>query len=237
MSVPETAAARDSGVDSPPRGSGAGVPPLTLDHLVWAGPSLADLVAEFERLTGVVPAPGGVHPTGTANALVAFTVAGARGPHYLELIGPDPARAGGGPVMTFGIDRLTGPRLATFAVHPDDIEATVSRARAGGYDPGDVRPLSRTKPDGTVLAWRLTRPAEQAPSPVLPFLIDWGATEQPGVGELPSVELVSLRGEHPDPDSVARVLGLLGVDLDVGRADEPALVAVVRGADGEAELR
>ena len=54
--------------------------PAELDHVVIAGPHLGDLVDWFAARTGVVATPGGVHPTGTANALVAFTVDGRRGP-------------------------------------------------------------------------------------------------------------------------------------------------------------
>ena len=46
--------------------------PTLLDHIVIAGPDLQDLVDWFAERTGVVAAPGGAHPTGTANALVAL---------------------------------------------------------------------------------------------------------------------------------------------------------------------
>ncbi|MBZ2197816.1 VOC family protein [Occultella gossypii] len=210
--------------------------PAILDHLVLAGPSLAELVSWFTEATGVEPVPGGTHPTGTANALVAFTVAGRRGPHYLELIGPDPDRTTTGPVTTFGIDERDAPGLATFAVHPDDIEETVARAASGGHDTGAIRPLSRTKPDGEVLSWRLTRVLEGRPDPVLPFLIDWGTTRNPGQGDLPTVELEAMRGRHPDAARARQVLDLLGVDLAVDAGEEPALTAVVRGAHGDLEL-
>ena len=52
--------------------------PTLLDHIVIAGPSLEELVDWFRDLTGVTAAPGGTHPVGTANALVALTVAGQR---------------------------------------------------------------------------------------------------------------------------------------------------------------
>src|SRR5699024_8908953 len=64
--------------------------PAQLDHVILAGPDLPEAISAVEQLTGVRAAPGGKHPTGTANALIAFTVGGRRVPHYLELIGPDP---------------------------------------------------------------------------------------------------------------------------------------------------
>jgi hypothetical protein len=37
-----------------------------------------------------------------------------------------------------------------------DIDAAVARARARGYDPGEVAGLQRATPTGAVLRWRLT---------------------------------------------------------------------------------
>jgi hypothetical protein len=210
--------------------------PSPLDHLVLAGPDLAALVAGFEERTGVRAVPGGRHPTGTANHLVALTVAGARGPQYLEIIGPDPDVEHPGPVTTFGIDRLTAPRLATFAVRPADLDATIAAARAAGHDPGDPWDLSRRTPAGVLLEWRLTRGAAQGP--VAPFLIDWGGTAHPGEDPgLDALELVDLRGEHPDPQAATAALAALGVALPVERAAAPALVATLRGPQGDLELR
>ncbi len=183
--------------------------PSLLDHVVIAGPDLAALVDWFADRTGVTAAPGGVHPRGTANALIAFTVAGARGPHYLELIGPDPAART--PPDTFGIADLDGPRIVTYAVHPAGIDAVVATARAAGYDPGDVTDLSRTTPDGTVLRWRLARGDESRPD--VPFLIDWGGdTPHPGLSDLPTLELSSWQRIEPDPERTNLAVRALGLD-------------------------
>ena len=203
--------------------------PALLDHVVIAGPDLAALVAWFHDLTGVAAEPGGVHPTGTANALVAFTVDGARGPRYLELIGPDPARDAGVEPTRFGIDRLTAPRVVTYAIHPDGIERVAADARARGEDPGPVADLSRRTPDGTLLRWRLTHPRGDRPD--VPFLIDWGSTPNPGTTIGPAVELVSFtqRAEDAAATSAARdALGLPPGSL-------AALGAGGAGEDGDAD--
>lgn len=69
--------------------------PAELDHVIYAGPDLPEAIDAVERLTGVRAAPGGTHPTGTANALIAFTVGGRRVPHYLgaALLSPGLARS------------------------------------------------------------------------------------------------------------------------------------------------
>lgn len=212
--------------------------PRTLDHLVYAVPDLDSGAADFAERTGVTPARGGAHPVGSANFLVALTADGRRAPYYLEIVGPDPQREDPRPVRVFGLAELDRPHLATFAVRVEDELATaVERARAVGHDPGDVDPWSRTTPDGTVLRWLLAkREPETYPAPV-PFLIDWGQTPQPGLGDLPTLELLALRAEHPDPDSLAPALTALGVELDLKPGPKPLLEADLRGPRGEFVLR
>ncbi|WP_284249716.1 VOC family protein [Litorihabitans aurantiacus] len=212
--------------------------PADLDHVVYAGPDLAEAVDAVERFTGVRAAPGGVHPTGTANALIAFTVDGERVPHYLEVIGPDPdGDRPASEIATFAIRERTVPAVATFAVHPADIEATAERAAAAGVDLGGIRPLSRRTPSGELLQWRLTRGEPDRRDLTVPFLIDWGTTPQPGLGDLPTLELLALRVEHPDPEALAATYAVLGVATEVVRAEAFAIVATVQGPDGPVELR
>lgn len=207
--------------------------PTELDHVVIAGPHLGALIDWFAERTGVVAVPGGVHPTGTANALVAFTVNGRRGPHYLELIGPDPAAAG--PPEAFGIAELSEPVVRTYSVHPAGIDEVVARAAAAGYDPGAVVGLSRRTPDGTVLAWRLTKGHESRRD--LPFLIDWGPTTHPGFGDLPTIELVSFERVEPDPAAVRAALDAYGLAAgalaEIVPGDAAAFRLAVRTSDGD----
>ncbi|GAA2206724.1 VOC family protein [Nonomuraea monospora] len=203
-------------------------PPL--DHLVYAVPDLAAGVEEFARRTGVRPVPGGSHPGGTANHLVRF------GPgSYLEIIGPDPA-AEARP-RAFGLESLTAPRLAAWAVRPQDLDKAVWQAREQGYDPGDAQPLSRRTPAGELLEWRLTRRDDPAAVRPVPFLIDWGGTPHPAAADLPLVSLTSFSAVHPDPDALRRDLSALGVRLDVSRGPEAALRAVLGTPHGHVTLR
>lgn len=212
--------------------------PAELDHVIYAGPDLPEAIDAVERLTGVRAAPGGTHPTGTANALIAFTVGGRRVPHYLEVIGPDPDGATpASEIATFGIEDRSEPAVATFAIHPADFDGTAQRAAAAGVSLGEVRPLSRRTPAGELLQWRLTRGASRDPDPAVPFLIDWGSTAQPGLGEIPTVELLSLRIEHPDPAVLAGKYGVLGLAVELVPASQVAIVATLAGPDGPVELR
>jgi hypothetical protein len=194
-----------------------------IDHLVYATPDLAVV----DRL-GISLSPGGPHlGLGTRNHLASLGV-GA----YLEVIGPDPEQPAPAGPRLFGIDELDEPRLVAWAARVSDISSAVSRAKAHGYDPGPVTPMSRRRPDGALLEWQLTPPGPG----LLPFLIDWGSTPHPAEAAVRGAELVSFTGSHPDPDSIHKGLSALGVELTV-EVGEPALRAVIRTPAGEVILR
>ena len=204
-----------------------------LDHLVFATDDLETAVATFAAATGVEPVPGGRHEgRGTRNYLVAF------GPtSYLEIIGPDleqpPVEPGNAP---FGLDGLRGSKLATWAVHPDDLESSVTAARAAGANLGDIRPMTRKTPAGELLSWRL---ASVHPAPfdgIVPFLIDWGTTRHPAASRLPRVDLLTFTATHPDPAAVTTALNALDVTLPI-TPGAPALSAAVAGPSGTYHLR
>ncbi|MFF8480582.1 VOC family protein [Streptomyces antibioticus] len=186
--------------------------PAHLDHIVLATPDLAATVAEFARRTGVVPAPGGVHiGFGTRNCLV-----GLGGGAYLEILGPDPEQSAPAGPRPFGVDGLDSARTITWAISPSDIDATVATVRVHGYDPGDVREMSRRRPDGTLLEWRLTDGGTPHPSGLVPFLIDWADAVHPSASDLPLTPLLELTATAPDPEEVRPVLSALGTDLVIG---------------------
>ncbi|MFF4591265.1 VOC family protein [Streptomyces sp. NPDC001388] len=185
--------------------------PARLDHIVLATPDLAATVAEFTRRTGVVPAPGGAHVGhGTRNHLV-----GLGGRAYLEILGPDPEQPEPTGPRPFGVDGLDAPRTITWAISPQDLDATVAGARAQGYDPGDVRDMSRRRPDGTLLRWRLTDGGSPHPSGLVPFLIDWGTTPHPSASGLPVTPLREMTATAPDPDEIRPLLAALGTGLSL----------------------
>lgn len=205
-----------------------------IDHLVYATRDLDAALDDLERKLGVRAAPGGKHTGGgTHNALLSFGD-GA----YLEIIGPDPEQE---PPkdrpMAFGIDKLTAPRLVTWAAKAPTIAARVARAREEGYDPGTPTGMSRLRPDGVRLAWILTRAPEPAGDGLVPFLIDWGDTPHPSDSAPGGSRLIALRAEHPQPEVVRKALAALGEDLEVQDGPVPALIAIIEGPNGRLELR
>lgn len=204
---------------------------LPVDHLVFATPDVPGSVEHLAALLGARPVPGGRHVgMGTYNHLLSL----GDGP-YLEVIGPDPDQpdpSGGRP---FGLDALRSGRLVGFAVKCGDLPAAVANARAAGYDPGDEHEMSRATPDGGLLQWKLTLGGSF--DGLVPFLIDWMGSPHPSATTPGGATLVGLRGEHPEPVAVQRALDALSVELDVARADAPALIATLDTPKGPVELR
>lgn len=159
---------------------------LALDHLVYAVPHFADGVAQMNKRLGVTATPGGQHlGLGTRNALVNIGN-GA----YLEIVGPDPEQPPPENGYFFNVDRLAQAGLVAWAVKTSDISATVEQAKRLGYDCGSIIDMSRQKPDGTLLKWRLTLPTMSMP--ILPFFIDWLDTPHPTTSLTHNCQLVNL---------------------------------------------
>lgn len=209
------------------------VDPL-LDHLVYAVPDLTAACDDLEQRTGLRPVAGGRHlGLGTRNHLLAL------GPtSYLEIIGIDvehPPRPGA--PVPFGVDRITAPRLLTWAVHPTDIEQALAAYAAAGADLGPARAMSRRTPTDELLQWRLATAVPLPFGGVVPFLIDWGSATHPAADPaLPTASLVALTATHPDPVAVSRVLAGAGLTLDVA-AGPVGLFATLRTPRGPVTLR
>jgi hypothetical protein len=206
---------------------------MRTDHVVYGVADLDAAMDELAERLGVRPAPGGRHVgRGTHNALL-----GLGDGAYLEVIAADPEQAPAPGPMAFALDRLRLPRLVGWACRTADLDQQVAAARERGHDPGEVRPMSRRRPDGSLLEWRLTRHDPDPDRLVVPFLIDWGSSPHPSESAPAGVRLVELRAEHPDPAAMREVLAALGARLPVDEGPEPALVATLDTPRGRVVLR
>ncbi len=206
---------------------------LTVDHLVYVTADLEATSAELEARLGVRPAGGGSHVgRGTRNTLLSLG-----GDVYPEVLGPDPDQDVQQPASRFPSAAL----LRTWAVKAPEIGATVASARSRGYDPGDVNDMSRARPDGMLLEWRLTAGGGgglgvDGGVGIVPFLIDWGDTPHPGGVVVSGGHFVSLELEHPDPGAISAALAILGSDVEVRHGSELRLVATIDSPNGRIEL-
>ncbi|MCH9648400.1 MAG: VOC family protein [Deltaproteobacteria bacterium] len=181
---------------------------LALDHLVYGVPDLDAAVEIIARRWGVQPTPGGRHEgLGTANYLVSL------GPHsYLEIIGPDREAPDPEQPRPFGVSPFRQPRLLGWAVQVAEIDEVVKESRRVGYDPGPIRPMSRHRPDGSRLQWRLAVPAggRLAYGGTVPFVIDWGTSHHPARDLPAGCKLLSLDVEHPNSEEALGAIEALG---------------------------
>ena len=202
-----------------------------LDHLVYATPDLEASCRDLESRLGVRASAGGQHPgRGTHNALISI------GPKaYLEIIGPDPLQPETRPAW-FGIDQLTAPKLITWAVRVEGLEAFVQEISPSAKV-GAVRSGSRKTPDGTTLSWQLTEPQLEHGVGLVPFLIEWNSSRHPVDSAITGPRLVQLRIEHPEPELIRKQLEWLRLEVTIEQGSSPALVAIFESANDLIELR
>ncbi|MBI3648995.1 MAG: VOC family protein [Actinobacteria bacterium] len=137
---------------------------MRIDHVVMA---VRDLDAAAERLWedhGLASVSGGHHPAwGTANRIVPL------GEDYVELLAVVDPSVGASTVLGRTLLDLSagGDRWFSACLATDDIGSTAERLGL------DVVPGSRTRPDGSVIAWRGAGIEAPSREPWLPFFISW----------------------------------------------------------------
>jgi hypothetical protein len=136
-----------------------------IDHIILGTADLGRGIKEFERLSGVKAAPGGIHPGGTHNALAALDEG-----RYLEILAPNP-EAELDPKMAF-LTELQGLTPIGWALRSANISESRKQLLGAGLNVTDIRNGSRQLPGNKLLKWKtisITKPwiAEA------PFLIEW----------------------------------------------------------------
>ena len=131
-----------------------------IDHIVVVVPQLDSAIETYTQ-AGFTVVPGGKHPIGTHNALIAFADGS-----YIELIAflnPIP----GHPWQT-ALEK--GGGIIDFCMRTADMNAAVAALRKAGAKIADPSPLTRDRPDGYHLSWVLAIPQPPFNGQV-PFLI------------------------------------------------------------------
>ena len=204
---------------------------IELDHLMWGAPSLEEGVAEAERLFGVAPAPGGVHPgLGTQNALLSL---GDR--VYLEIIAPDPAQNLAG---TFG-ERIAGLSecgLITWAAQASGLAGIAGRAAEMAVTARGPVPTERLTPDGDLLKWELLFLGGHQFPGLVPFFIDWLDTPHPATTNPVAGRFASLEISTPDAEELTVFFNGLGMSVPVQAAETVDISAVIETDNGEVRL-
>ncbi len=201
--------------------------PFTLDHLLIGAPDLASGVAWVADRLGVTPLLGGRHPgLGTHNALT-----GLGGARYLEVIAPDPDRTGLAPPFAW-LSACPAPTLATWAAQADDLLPIASALDTAGLGHSGITAGSRRRPDGSMLEWQTLFPAETEGG-LVPFFIRWNDPAAHPTLSLPhDLNLEALSFTHPEPERLAKIFSLIGVEATIEKGEAPRLGASVGGSRG-----
>jgi hypothetical protein len=117
-----------------------------IDHLVIAVNDLEQAADDYRQL-GFTVVPGGRHPVGSHNALVAFADGS-----YLELI----AFYREAPDHRWWEPLQKGERLVDYCMQTDDLAGDTRKLRECGVAINDPVPWSRVRPDGYQLEWLLS---------------------------------------------------------------------------------
>jgi hypothetical protein len=203
-----------------------------LDHLILGTPDLGATLESLSTRFGVRASAGGRHPDeGTCNALYQLDER-----TYLEIMGPDPSTPEPNRPRWMGIDTLTETRLVGWAVGTNALESLAARISALGLRVGPILHGGRTRPDGSLLSWRLTDPRATGPDSMLPFLIDWGESPHPAESATRGLKLLEFRIEHPDAERLGGAFDTFGLDVKLDAGPVPALRAVLDTPAGIVEL-
>jgi hypothetical protein len=171
---------------------------LEIDHATLAGPDLDRMRSRFGEL-GLATEYGGPHSNGVTHmALLGFDDGS-----YLELISTlEPGSQS--PLWNAQIQDGAGP--AAWAVRADDLPQEQTRLARAGFTPRGPVPMTRTRPDGTALAWDLLYPRDEPPGATLPFAICDRTPRERRVVPSPSVTGSGVGG------IAAVVLGVASID-------------------------
>lgn len=155
-----------------------------LDHIVHFVDSPEKAVEEFKE-QGLHVVQGGRHEQwGTYNALLFFGTA------YIEFIGIyDQKKFKEAAAVPYTLHETYARNnfnngLTRVAISTTTIEEDAERFRAAGFEVVGPDDFSRTRPDGSVVSWRLLHVGEKDGLMDLPFFIQWDQSEKERVNEM-----------------------------------------------------
>lgn len=202
-----------------------------LDHVLWGTSDLDEAVETFARLSGVRLGGGGPHPGfGTRNQLASLGEG-----VYFEAIAPDP-RQSDHTQRAHNLAALAQPRLSTFAVRGGDLAGYRARARSLGIRASDNVAMSRTRPDGVRLSWQVVYLEDDRWGDLLPFMIDWQASEHPSATTPRGCRLADFAAIHPDAGALGGIYAALGVPVPVHGGPQAGFFARIETPKGHLVL-
>lgn len=195
-----------------------------IDHLVVAASTLGEGVRWCQNTLGITPEPGGSHALfGTHNRLIRLR-SQAHPFAYLEIIAINseakPTRDNRLPRWFDLDDRLVrqqlekeGPQLLHWVASVPNLASTTAGLRQLGIDRGTIIEASRPTANG-LLQWKMTvrDDGQRLFGGALPTLIEWGDEHPSDSLARPTLELQSLRLQHPQAQQLNAALTSIGLN-------------------------
>ena len=141
---------------------------------------------------------------------------------YLELLAVDEANQAIKAPRWMGIDVLTHPQLTRWAIKSDNLAKDSAILKRYRSEMGHIQSGSRNTADGSRLKWELIMPLPVPEVELIPFMVDWSASEIHPSEYLPDMNcrLLTLYGTHPEPDSYTDVCNELGIAFKVTKSKQ-----------------
>jgi hypothetical protein len=187
-----------------------------IDHVIVGVSDLRKGIDEFERMTGIRPIFGGIHPgRGTQNGLVSL------GNHqYLEILAPNPDETL--PPANDYLRQFSSLKGAGWAVRSDDLVLLQQTLQGEHIETAEIRPGARNNPGGVRLAWKSMSYA--VADRRLPFFIQWDPTAvHPSTTSPGGCKLTALRLEGRDVDRLKTALKAAGLQIEVRDAKDASI--------------
>lgn len=202
---------------------------VSLDHVIWAVPDLADYVARFESISGIKPVYGGQHTNGvTENYLVSL------GPcTYLEIVGPQQGVTPemlGDRAATYAREHIAG---FAFGVDMDNPPEALKTVALGIPSEG-----GRTKPDGSTLAWK-TAPLIDFDfgEGTFQFVIDWQSEPHPATTSAEGATIMHLTIANPGVTQLTEIVETNKLPIVLQPSGRPGMWLRIKTERGSITLK
>jgi hypothetical protein len=204
-----------------------------IDHIVYAVPDFDNAIDDLEAKLGIKPVIGGRHLLrGTKNALLNL---GNR--CYLEILAIDPENTTFNGPRWMGIDLITRPTITRWAIQTTKIEEDSQIINKQHQELGSLAEGERKTPEGETLRWKMTLPLPAPEIDVIPFLLDWSASDFHPTDKLENGCLLqNITLYYPLPEMIETILEKLAFKMKVSTAGAPKITIQISGKNGIIEL-
>jgi len=159
--------------------------------------------------------------------------------HFLEIMAPDPNATTVQPwaaQQLAALKGLTEPRLVTWAVHHDDIDALAKKFHDSGIEIRGPYPGSRNRPDGRTLKWTSFSLVDDRRG-LLPFFIQWSADSVHPSSDAPGgCHIKRFAAAEPDASELLKAFQRIEIEIPVERSAKPQLRMQIVGPKATVEL-